>query len=90
MLLLAPRTSNWNKVDNLGDHHTVISSQIEMTDNEIQESDYIFRHRLFTLKSVDDAIAEIYGFIQDEMGEDTLDNTYFIYTSDHGFHSGLL
>ena len=50
-----------------------------MTDNEIQESDYIFRHRLFTLKSVDDAIAEIYGFIQDEMGDNTLDNTYFIY-----------
>lgn len=84
----APRTANWNRVDNLDDHHGVISTQLEMTDMEIKESDYIFRHRLFTLKSVDDAIAEIYGYIQNEMSEDTLDNTYFIYTSDHGFHSG--
>ena len=87
--VIAPRTPNWNKVDNLQDHHSVVSSQLAMTDKVIKESDWIFKHRLYTLKSVDDAIAEIYGYIQNEMGQDILDDTYFIYASDHGFHLGL-
>eukprot|EP01084_Bolivina_argentea_P270077 459149_1 len=86
--IIAPRTPNWNKINNLKDHHNVISSQLPMNEKQVKESDYIFKHRLYTLKSVDDAINDIYNYIQNEMNRNVLDNTYFIYSSDHGFHSG--
>eukprot|EP00484_Ammonia_sp_Unknown_P024795 CAMPEP_0197034766 /NCGR_PEP_ID=MMETSP1384-20130603/12753_1 /TAXON_ID=29189 /ORGANISM="Ammonia sp." /LENGTH=562 /DNA_ID=CAMNT_0042464721 /DNA_START=20 /DNA_END=1708 /DNA_ORIENTATION=- len=86
--ITAPRTPNWNKVDGLDDHHSLIQTQFGMTTKQIEESDWIFKHRLFTLKSVDDAIDEIYDYIGTQMTETTLDDTYFIYASDHGFHSG--
>eukprot|EP01083_Nonionella_stella_P129703 393568_1 len=85
--IIAPRTPNWNAVQ-LEDHHRVISSHLPMNKKQVSQSDWIFRHRLFTLKSVDDAIRDIYSFIANEMDSNTLDDTYFIYSSDHGFHSG--
>jgi len=51
----------------------------------ISHSDYAFRHRWMTLLSVDDLVAEAIAALQET---NRLDNTYFFYFSDHGYHLG--
>ena len=46
------------------------------------QSDICYEKRHGTLKSVDDLVAAIYQQIED-MG--LINNTYFFYTSDHGY-----
>merc|ERR1712228_413153 len=85
--LNAPRTLNWNNVKvNNANKHQLMSEVPEMDETMI--SDYTWRFRLGTLKSVDDLVEAVVHKI--ENGENDLDinNTYFIYTSDHGFHLG--
>jgi len=87
--LQAPRTTSFNyagKNANFNeDKNVVVQSFSRMTNSLIEESDKIYRMRHATLLSVDDMIYEIYNLI-DELG--LLDNTYFIYASDNGFHVG--
>jgi N-acetylglucosamine-6-sulfatase len=42
----------------------------------------IFRNRWRTLMAVDDVVAEVFS-VCEEFG--VVDNTYFFFTSDHGF-----
>ena len=53
----------------------------------IEQSDQTWRFRLGTLLSVDDLVEAVFNKVE-KMGNEILDNTYFIYTSDHGFHLG--
>ncbi|XP_071964343.1 extracellular sulfatase Sulf-1-like isoform X1 [Antedon mediterranea] len=78
------RTTTWNHVPN-PDKHWIIQVMEPMTDLEIAFTDALQRKRLITLVSVDDAIQKLCQELE-SIGE--LDNTYIIFTSDHGYHLG--
>ncbi len=52
-----------------------------MTELKVNQSDSIFALRHGALRSVDDMVEAVYEKVKD-MG--VLDNTYWIFTSDHG------
>eukprot|EP01084_Bolivina_argentea_P270073 459145_1 len=82
---IAPRTPNWNIIG-IENKNNLLKIQTKMNSNIIKQSDEIYSWRLGTLRSIDDTIGEIYNYILNELNE--IDNTYFIYLSDHGFHIG--
>ena len=51
----------------------------------INGSDTLWAHRLRALMSVDDLVGDIMDLLS---SRGALDNTYIIYTSDHGYHLG--
>eukprot|EP01083_Nonionella_stella_P033613 91997_1 len=87
--LNAPRTPNWNSVKrNNGNKHQLMQAVPEMDAQMISQSDYTWRWRLGTLKSVDDLVEAVVDKIAGDENDLDINNTYFIYASDHGFHSG--
>ncbi|XP_022101437.1 extracellular sulfatase Sulf-1-like isoform X2 [Acanthaster planci] len=78
------RTETWNYSNN-NDKHWLLRYPDPLTEQEMAFTDLLQRKRLITLVSVDDAIAKLCTELS-EMGE--LDNTYIIFTSDHGYHLG--
>ena len=79
----APRTPNYNY--SALDHHYVIRQQPPITSEQAPEVDELFRNRWRTLLSVDDitiALVELLNKYQE------MNNTYFLFTSDHGFQLG--
>ena len=81
--LKAPRTPNYNYTGK--DHHYVIRQQSHLTELVAGMSDELFRNRWRTLLSVDDIMKEVVSVLE-KNGQ--LSNTYFIWTSDHGFQLG--
>ncbi len=79
----APRTMNYNY--SAVDHHYVIRSQQPLSMKESDEVDDLFRDRWRSLLSVDDITKKLYSLLEKY---NQLDNTYFIWTSDHGFQLG--
>ena len=79
----APRTENYNF--SALDHHYVIRMQPPLSDTEGEEVDLLFQNRWRTLLSVDDIMVSLVDMIG-KYGE--LDNTYFVWTSDHGYQLG--
>ncbi|XP_078481110.1 extracellular sulfatase Sulf-1 [Ciona intestinalis] len=68
------------------DKHWIISSMKgPMDETQHRFSSILQQKRLQTLRSVDDAVDRFVSMLEDT-GE--LDNTYLLYTSDHGFHIG--
>jgi len=81
----APRTPSFNVHG--ADHHHTVSKQHKMDDDIISQVDDIYARRWRCLLSVDDMIAGVINAVE-ELG--IIDNTYFFYTSDHGYQMGEL
>ena len=81
----APRTPSWNAISH--DKHRWLSTLEPMNSTTIEYSDHVWRRRLRSLQSVDDLVARVFATVA-SAPEDAMDRTVFVYSSDHGYHSG--
>ena len=82
-----PRTPAFNFVQygNRNKHWLMRYNSDPLDDDLIEEIDERFRDRWRTLLSVDDMIDDVMKKLED-IGE--LNNTFVLFTSDHGYHLG--
>lgn len=78
------RTPAWNYAPNM-DKYNFLQLKDKMTEQEKTFTDLLHTKRLQTLQSVDDLVEKVYHTL---IELDELDNTYMIFTSDHGYHLG--
>jgi len=83
----APRTPAFNRhqADDPKKHWLMETNPKVLTDKNIEVVDEVFRNRWRTLLSVDDLIEKVVHALD---SYDLLNNTYIIFTSDHGYHLG--
>jgi N-acetylglucosamine-6-sulfatase len=79
----APRTPNYNHSNE--DKQWLMREQDPITEEIALSIDHVHDRRWETLLSVDDYMGEIVGMLD---AASQLDNTFILYTSDHGFQLG--
>ncbi|XP_062338539.1 N-acetylglucosamine-6-sulfatase [Osmerus eperlanus] len=80
----APRDPNFN-VHGKDKHWLIRQAKTPMTNSSVEFLDEAFRKRWRTLLSVDDLVEKVMNRLE-VRGE--LENTYVIFTSDNGYHTG--
>ncbi len=81
-----PRPESWNcSAESRKDHHYTIATEPMIGEEDAASITAVFKDRWRTLMSVDDLIRDTMQTIEN-MG--MMDNTYFFYSSDHGFQLG--
>merc|ERR1712118_144835 len=79
----APRTPNFNMLAQ--DHNHLLRTHAELSSSVVEDIDNLMRNRWGVLLSIDDLVAGIVQTLE-EVG--VLDNTYILFSSDHGYHLG--
>jgi N-acetylglucosamine-6-sulfatase len=84
----APRPESFNMTaQQLANHHPTVAAQSPLTPAVADCIDSTFKDRWRTLMSVDDAIGD---FVEAVDAAGATNNTYFLFSSDHGYQLGEL
>jgi N-acetylglucosamine-6-sulfatase len=82
--LKAPRDASYNEQD-VSDKPDYIKVHSKLTPQAATGADRLYRLRAQSLQAVDRGVAGLYDHLK---ATGQLDNTYFVFTSDNGFHLG--
>lgn len=82
----APRTPNYNPEQKYTEQKPSWLHDLRlMNDTEMECTDHAHRERARSLQGVDEIMEDMLDMLE---ANDELDNTYFIYTTDNGYHLG--